>query len=222
MVLTARTAQNDQTWQTAWATSNRERATVVAGLTLPRDGLAFKAGMLATRAHARALVRLARQHPAAPLVVDPLLQSTSGGHLWLDGDLAGNAAFLREAVLPWTRVVTPNWPELEALVGRTIGDEADLRAALAELPCAAVVKGGHAPGALRGIDWVWERHGDHGKLTPLPAQTLWQRSPRGTGCRLATALAIGLARGQTLVDAARAAKALVAHLAGGPGSTHGV
>lgn len=211
IVLTARTAQSDGVWRGAWATSNRERAAVVATLDLPNGGVAFKSGMLATQAHARALVRLARKHPGVPLVVDPLLQTTSGGWLWTDSQPHDAAQFLRTHVLPWSQVVTPNWPELEALAGRALTDEQEARAALARLPCAAVLKGGHAPGRLTGVDLVWDGHA----FTELPAAERWTRSPRGTGCRFATALAIELARGASLVEAAASAKAWVHRLVAG-------
>ena len=214
VVLTAQTAQTDGAWLGGWPVANDIRAQVVRNLNVPETGVAIKSGMLATRAHANALARFSRAHPDAPLVVDPLMAASSGGSLWPREDIAALPTWLHKHLLPHARVVTPNWPELAWLTGAPLTSQAQAEAALRRLPCAAVLKGGHAPTELQGVDLVW----DGRTVTPLPPETRWQKSPRGTGCRLATALAISLARGASLVEATITAKALVARLA----QDHGV
>ena len=116
-------------------------------------------------------------------------------------------------LLPHARVVTPNWPELAWLVGMPLATRSEAEAALRLLPCAAVLKGGHAPDGMRGVDLVWNGQATV-ELQPLE---FWRKSPRGTGCRFATALGIELARGKSLLDSASAAKATVAQLVGDQG-----
>ncbi len=213
IVVTALTAQTNGAWLGGWPVANDLRNHVVKHLDVPADGVAIKSGMLATRAHASALARFARMQPHAPLVVDPLLRTSSGGSLWPREDLDALPVWLARQLLPHVRVLTPNWPELAWLTGRTLVTRQDALDALATLPCAAVLKGGHAPTALRGVDLVY----DGGLLAELQPADLWAKSPRGTGCRLATAIAIELARGKNLLESAVAAKALVAQLAAAQG-----
>jgi hydroxymethylpyrimidine/phosphomethylpyrimidine kinase len=164
---------------------------------------AVKTGMLASADLARALANRLAAPPLrrVPLVVDPVLAASSGAPLF-----DGQGLSLGEALLPiLTRawLATPNLPELALLTGDDVStDDAAVRAAR-RLPSRAVlVKGGHREGAP--VDLLVQR----GKVTRFPGK----RRPgtaRGTGCRLASAIAGHLARGYALEDAIRRAKALV-------------
>jgi len=206
-IVCALTAQADGAWIGAWPTPADLLKQMTTGLHLPGDGLAFKAGMLGSIENARILLEMRAQHAGAPLVVDPLRHASSGGNMWpVDSD-AEVLAFLRECLLPGATAVTPNWPELAWLSGQPVlAEMADAETALRALPCPAVLKGGHAPEPWVGIDWLW----DGEQVTPLPAEVHWQGNVRGTGCRFATALAVGLATGMPLGKAARTAKREVA------------
>jgi hydroxymethylpyrimidine/phosphomethylpyrimidine kinase len=164
---------------------------------------AVKTGMLATASLARALANRLAAPPLrrVPLVVDPVLAASSGAPLF---DPQGQP--LAEALLPvLTRawLATPNLLELALLTGDDVStDEAAVRAAR-RLPSRAVlVKGGHREGAP--IDLLVEGS----RVTRFTGR----RRPgtaRGTGCRLASAIAGGLAQGHGLADSIRRAKALV-------------
>ena len=212
IVVTALTAQTSSFWLAGWPVPNDYRDNVVRQFDLPPLGVAIKAGMLSTKSHAEALVRFRQEHPNAPLVVDPLEKSSSGGLMWQAEDMVELPAWLQTHVLPHTTVVTPNWPELQWLTGLPLDTRAQAEAALRALPCPAVLKGGHAPAQWRGVDLLW----DGSTLSELQPLEIWSKSPRGTGCRFATALAIELARGKTLLESAIAAKTLTARLAQRP------
>ena len=100
-------------------------------------------------------------------------------------------------------LLTPNWPELEALSGAQLGSDDDAVDAARSLPCRAVlVKGGHRRGAP--VDLLVERR----RVLRFPGR----RRPgtaRGTGCRLASAVAGLLAQGESLSEAVRGGKKLV-------------
>ncbi|MDB6009216.1 MAG: phosphomethylpyrimidine kinase, partial [Gammaproteobacteria bacterium] len=86
-----------------------------------------------------------------PIVVDPVLVSTSGGVL-LD---AGGRTALTEALFPLATLVTPNVPEAAALLGEALAtDEAGLvQQGLRLLGLgsrAILLKGGHADGEDAG------------------------------------------------------------------------
>jgi hydroxymethylpyrimidine/phosphomethylpyrimidine kinase len=164
---------------------------------------AVKTGMIGAAALARALAaRLARPPLArVPLVVDPVLGASSGASL-LDLGGASPAEALRP-LLERARLATPNLPELAALSGEDVStDEGAIRAAR-RLPARAVlVKGGHRGGDP--VDLLVEGR----RVTRFRGR----RRPgtaRGTGCRLASAIAGLLARGAPLEEAVRGAKRIV-------------
>jgi len=133
--------------------------------------------------------------------VDPVLVASSGASLF-DDEGQGTAAALA-ALLSRARLATPNLPELAALTGMDVGSDAAAITAARALPCRAVlVKGGHRDGAP--VDLLVEGR----RVTRLTGR----RRPgtaRGTGCRLASAIAGLLARGAPLEEAVRGAKRVV-------------
>ncbi len=109
---------------------------------------ALKTGMLGSAENARALAARFGAAPLAgvPLVVDPVLRSSSGLALLSDSRRRPPVAVLGP-LLERAALATPNWPELEALAGRPLASEAEAVAAARALPARAVlVKGGHRQG----------------------------------------------------------------------------
>jgi hydroxymethylpyrimidine/phosphomethylpyrimidine kinase len=168
---------------------------------------AAKTGMLGSGANASALAKLLAEHRlrALPLVVDPVLSASSG--LPLLEDARGRRPLTVLApLLARATVVTPNWLELAELRGlapAALGCDDDAIEAARQLPCRAVlVKGGHRRGAP--VDLLVRG----GAVRRFEGQ----RRPgtaRGTGCRLASALAGLLAQGASLEEAVRGAKRVV-------------
>ena len=137
------------------------------------------------------------------VVYDPVLAASRGGRLY-EGDLAALDSLLARADL-----VTPNLSEATALSGVTVVDLESARAAgrqlLARGARAVLVKGGHmAAGAARrgAADLLVSAGGEEVFSAPrVPG-----KDPRGTGCALASAIAVGLGRGASLRDAVGEAK----------------
>jgi hydroxymethylpyrimidine/phosphomethylpyrimidine kinase len=159
--------------------------------------LAAKTGLLAGPAAVRAVAGALGRRPGIPLVVDPVISSTSGTLFLSQSGLDA----LRRELLPLATVVTPNRPEAEALSGRRVRSDPQARAVAlrlaGELGCAVLVKGGHGKGS-------WCRDclatGDgrvswHGRRRVRTANT------HGTGCTLSAAIALGLARGEGVEEA---------------------
>jgi hydroxymethylpyrimidine/phosphomethylpyrimidine kinase len=137
----------------------------------------------------------------APLVVDPVLAATSGLPLFHPGRRSPAAAL--ERLLARAALATPNWPELERLAGRTLdGEEEAVRAARALPARAVLVKGGHREGAP--VDLLVR-----GRTVIRVTGRRRAGSARGTGCRLASAIAGLLARRVPLEEAVRRAKRAV-------------
>ena len=167
---------------------------------------AIKVGMLGTAAMARAVADLLAR-AALPAVVDPVLSATSGAALFQGGPEAARAAY---SALWAHALLTPNGPEARVLLDlqEDPRDADALERAARELgrrgAKAALVKGGHAGGA-EAVDVLCTADG----CERLSAARIGGSGARGTGCRLASALAAGLARGRSLPDAARGAKEFV-------------
>ncbi|MGH9464731.1 MAG: bifunctional hydroxymethylpyrimidine kinase/phosphomethylpyrimidine kinase [Thermoanaerobaculia bacterium] len=160
---------------------------------------AIKVGMLGSAgvvaAVAAGLRPLAR---TVPIVVDPVLVAGSGDPL-LDADAV---EVLRAELLPLATVITPNLLEAERLAGRAAAAE-ELALELAKT-VPTLVKGGHGAGPeLEDVLAVGSRSERfrHARLRP--------DSVHGTGCTLAAALAVELARGRELPGAVASAIAYV-------------
>ncbi len=154
-----------------------------------------------------------------PLVVDPVMVAKGGASL-LNADAAGT---LRKKLLPLATVITPNIPEAEALLGSSIGSVGDMEEAARALramgPAAVLVKGGHMEGDEL-VDLLVDEDGVH----RFETRRIHTVHTHGTGCSLASAIATGLAQGNTLVYAVRRAQTYVAEAirtAPGFGSGHG-
>jgi hydroxymethylpyrimidine/phosphomethylpyrimidine kinase len=164
----------------------------------------IKTGMLADAEIIAAVADALANLPHVPLVVDPVLRSTSGTPL-LDAAAIG---VLKERLIVGAAVLTPNLPEAEALLGRTIADTtaiADAAHALQALGAGTVVlKGGHLKG-----DFVRDVVVEGARSYVLESPRIKTRHTHGTGCTLASAIATGLAQGLAMRAAIERAHAYV-------------
>lgn len=169
------------------------------------DGLppvAVKTGMLYSAPIIRVVAGLLRQRQGLPVVVDPVMVSTSGARLLKPAAVR----VLRTELLPLATLVTPNLDEAEILVGAKLTSVTDLRAAARTLyqylGCAALVKGGHLRGLKEAVDIFY----DGRQELLLSAPFVRGVSTHGTGCTYSAAIAGHLARGCTLARAVQAGK----------------
>lgn len=166
---------------------------------------ALKAGLLPAAAQARVLAAFLRAHPGLPLVLDPVLAASRGGSL-VQADLL---PALRRDLLPLAGVLTPNLDEAGALLGqarpRDRGGMETAARGLLGLGCQAVLlKGGHLDGPQSP-----DLYADAQGLAWLDAERVDSPNTRGTGCSLATWIAIGVAQGLGSWEACRQAKNLL-------------
>ena len=164
---------------------------------------AVKVGLIPDRGTAEAVGAVLQRlrGSGAKVVVDPVLSATAGGY-GAGGDLV---AALRTLVVPHADLCTPNLPECAALAGDGAPED------LLRAGCRALlVTGGHGDGDLVE-DVLWQRDGGGSITSQVRRVARLAVGPvHGTGCSLSSAIAAGLALGQSLATAWDRAAALVA------------
>nr|WP_298122726.1 bifunctional hydroxymethylpyrimidine kinase/phosphomethylpyrimidine kinase [uncultured Pseudoxanthomonas sp.] len=175
------------------------------------DIRAVKLGMLATAEVIGTVVEALVRHRPDTVVVDPVMVATSGARLLENSALEA----MRRQLLPLADVLTPNLPEAELLLGRTIPDTQAMRDAARDLLAlgahAVFLKGGHLPGDGDVVDLYADAEGVAETAHPRLAL-----EAHGTGCTLASAIAARRAQGMAMKEACLAASDYVhAGLRGG-------
>lgn len=164
--------------------------------------VAVKTGMLYSGALIKVVADWFERHRESPLIVDPVMVSTSGAELLQPAAISR----LCSDLLPRAQLITPNLDEAAQLVGAPLRSVEDLRAAGRELRrrfgCAVLVKGGH----LRGLREAVDIFQDGRTELLLRAPFIRGVSTHGTGCTYSAAVAAYLARGCALTAAVRQAK----------------
>jgi hydroxymethylpyrimidine/phosphomethylpyrimidine kinase len=166
---------------------------------------AIKIGMLGSGATVRALLEELPDRMHVPIILDPVLRSSSGTAL-LDGD---GVRLLRDQLLSRCVLVAPNLMEAATLLGcamaTTTEEQSQQARQLLHFGSEAVLlKGGH--GSQRNAVDVLAT-----QSTPpvvLTAERV-DAPMRGTGCGLSSAIAVLLASGASIESACRQAKAYI-------------
>jgi hydroxymethylpyrimidine/phosphomethylpyrimidine kinase len=157
---------------------------------------AAKTGMLFSRTIVETVAGWLGEHPL-PLVVDPVMVASSGARL-LEDDAVEQ---LVERLFPLATVVTPNLLEAQALVASNNLSQAQLAEAIVGLGApAALVTGGHGE---EPVDHLF----DGSEHYAIPVERHDVAATHGAGCTHSATLAALLARGLSLLDAARGAAA---------------
>ena len=168
---------------------------------------AFKIGMLGTAEIIETVAQSLKRHNFGKMVLDPVMIAKGGSPLLQQSAIAA----LKRELLPLAEVLTPNLPEAQALTGVEIVDDKTAKAAALQLQDygvkTVVIKGGHSQNSASEIcqDWVF-----------MPDRQIVLESPRyhtphthGTGCTFSACLAAELAKGYSIEEAIRTAKAFI-------------
>jgi hydroxymethylpyrimidine/phosphomethylpyrimidine kinase len=200
--ITALTVQNTQGVKRIEAVSSKLLAETLDTLAEDIRPAAIKIGMLGSVENVRAVVAFLEKMTDVPVVLDPVWRATSGA------PMIGEKAWkeLRAHLLGRVTVVTPNLEEAAALAGFPVTNVEEMKRAAAELVGAgaknAIVTGGHLD---RPVDVLY----DGTEHTMLPGEKIKNGNTHGTGCAFSSAVAVNLALGHTVVEAAVLAKAYV-------------
>jgi hydroxymethylpyrimidine/phosphomethylpyrimidine kinase len=169
----------------------------------------IKLGMLANGEIAEVINNFLKSLPGTPVVLDPVLRSSSGLDL-LD---SGGVQVLRQKLLARVDWITPNLDELGELTGASVAGAAEIPIAAEKLRQSArelgndrlniVVTGGH----LDPPDDYLLRADGEGSW--IPGQRVETKATHGTGCAFSSALLCQLAAGESPLEAASRAKSYV-------------
>ena len=151
------------------------------------------------------------------IVLDPVMVSTSGHKLLEDSAID----VLKQEMLGFVRVITPNIPEAELLLQHKIGNASEFPDAARKLSelgnvnrtcphkLSVLLKAGHLDDRSgQVVDYFFDA--DANVMHKLPHPRVESSNTHGTGCSLSSALAAHLARGESLETAARKAVEYIA------------
>jgi hydroxymethylpyrimidine/phosphomethylpyrimidine kinase len=171
---------------------------------------AVKTGMLYSAGNIRVVAAFfsklrPRNTGVPPLIVDPVMLSTSGARLLEKAAIK----ILRDELLPLATLVTPNLDEAGNLAGRRPHSIEEMRSAAREIHClfgcAVLVKGGHLKMPERGADVFFDGRNE----LLLTAPFVKGIRTHGTGCVYSAAICAALALGQKLPRAVQLGKEFI-------------
>jgi hydroxymethylpyrimidine/phosphomethylpyrimidine kinase len=164
---------------------------------------AIKIGMLHSSEVILAVKRTLQLYSVKNIVLDPVMVSTSGHKLMRDEAIET----LKKELLYEARVITPNIPEAEILLGKKINGQSELSLLARELSSnrkvSVLLKAGHLTGdELTDIFYNAETD----EVLKLTSKRIETQNTHGTGCTLSSAIAAYLAHGLSLNMAVLQAK----------------
>jgi len=174
---------------------------------LPAQGI--KLGMLGSAAVAAEVAAFLAGKPGIPIVLDPVLRSSSGAAL-LEPD---GLKTILDQLLPVVAWMTPNWMELAVLTGLPVASLGQAEAAMHHLgrsyPHLTIVATGGDQ--ARPIDQLRLPGGEghNGEVYLFAAERVRTRATHGTGCAFSSALLCRLLHGDDPITAVRGAKEYV-------------
>jgi hydroxymethylpyrimidine kinase/phosphomethylpyrimidine kinase len=181
---------------------------------------AVKIGMLPTRELVEDVAELLAEYSLRNIVLDPVLQSSSG-HLLIDSEAI---SYLCAKLMPRVDLLTPNLAEAAIFFGERPQTLDEMKVAAQQIgttlvrdkTIAVLVKGGHLQD--EATDVLFDGQTLHEFTTPK----ISSRHTHGTGCTLSSAIAALLAQDVALPDAVRRAKEFVTEaIRHAPGIGHG-
>jgi len=195
------TVQDGASFRSSTPASVKRVSMAIESVLEVQDVRAIKVGALGREEMVMLVAGMAARDGSPRLVVDPVMESSSGGELLDEGGIAA----MRDHLIPVAGVVTPNLSEASRLLGEPVEDLEAMRSAaerIVEMGAgAALVKGGHLEGDPRDVLAI---RGE--KTEVMTGARLGNGDVRGTGCALASMIACGIAAGRGSAQAVRDAR----------------
>ena len=168
---------------------------------------AIKIGMVYSQELVEVIAETLSRYSVRNIVIDPVMVATSGDAL--SNGLIAQA--ITETLAPMGRLITPNIPEAEVLLGEKINAD-NMESAAKELAAktktSVLLKAGHLEeNVLTDILY----NAESGETLRLSSPKVDTRNTHGTGCTLSSAVASFLAHGHGLNDAVGLAKEYISN-----------
>ena len=205
-VITALTAQNTRGVSGIHPVPPPFAADQIAAVFSDIGADAVKIGMLYSAQLIEVIARQLKKYGAENIVLDPVMVAQSGDKLLQDDAVQA----IQEYLMPLADVVTPNIPEAEVLLNRSIpgleGMQTAAKALAGHGSRSILIKGGHLEDG-DSTDLLYLAGED--RFVRLAAKRIASKNNHGTGCTLSSAIASYLARGNDIENAVRKAKTYI-------------
>lgn len=202
-VITALTAQNTAGVYLAETVGPEMLAAQLDAVLTDIPPQAIKVGMAGTPSSIEIIADKLLKYTQAPVIVDPVMVSTSGHPL----SERHAVQSLTENLFPLATLVTPNLPEAEVLLSEKcmkIHTREDMEEAVKNLSqkfhTSFLLKGGHS--TQNSDDVLYH----NGSIIWFPGIRIKNPNTHGTGCTLSSAIACGMAKGMKLEESIFRAK----------------
>ncbi|MBQ3658284.1 MAG: bifunctional hydroxymethylpyrimidine kinase/phosphomethylpyrimidine kinase [Bacteroidales bacterium] len=154
-----------------------------------------KIGMLSKKETVLTVASTLRNYGIKNIVLDPVMVSTSGHSLLLPDAVET----LKKGLFPIVRIITPNIPEAEMLLGEKISDQKEMETFAEKLSLIAgnsvLLKAGHfSDNILSDVLYNAETK----QISRYDNPKITTKNTHGTGCSLSSSLAAFLAKGLSL------------------------
>ena len=173
---------------------------------------AVKIGMLSAPDIIETIAQTLKAYKPQHIVLDPVMVATSGDSLITSDALD----VLKSELLPLATLITPNIPEAEKLLRKSIIDTEKFAKDLITLGCPAVLlKGGHSNSEdsndILAVRTKNDTKNDENNIETdiFEAKRIETHNTHGTGCTLSSTIATYLGHRTTLKEAVRLAKAYI-------------
>ncbi len=160
----------------------------------------IKVGMLHTVSIIETIVSVLKERITCPIVVDPVMLSSSGTSITTDEGMD----FMKRELFPLVQLVTPNIPEMEYLTHQVIQSEEDMLRSCEglydDIHTPILLKGGHRKD--KPCDILYEGEAFH----YFDSSFIKTHNDHGTGCALSSSITAYLAQGETLIKSVEMGK----------------
>ena len=210
--ITAITAQNTQGVNSQFALEPQMVYDQIAAVMDDIEPSVVKIGMLSNTAIVEAVAKALHDYKPSFIILDPVIVSSTG-HRLLSIEAQET---IKEKLIPIADLLTPNIPEMKALIDSSLSSLEEKKEAAQHLfnlgAKAILLKGGHEEGEIKK-DYLFfngQQSTVNGQQSlSFVSETILTKNVHGTGCTLSSAIAAFMARGFALEDAVREAKLYV-------------
>jgi hydroxymethylpyrimidine/phosphomethylpyrimidine kinase len=201
--ITAITVQNTVGVSNVHAVPNNILAEQIDAVLSDIGADAIKIGMLHSSETIHVVADALDKYQIENVVLDPVMVATSGDKLLQDEAIST----LKEVLIPKVKVITPNIPEAEILLGKKISSQEEIFTCAEELAdmyqVSVLLKAGHlSEDELIDVFYDFEK----GESLKMKSERLSTKNTHGTGCTMSSAFAAYLSQGFKVQEAAQMAK----------------